>query len=59
MDYKEAVKKAWRAHEAAFKAAREARMEAIKEAWRAYGQAAEAATLSFEEVVNSDLPGKP
>ncbi|GAI69257.1 unnamed protein product [marine sediment metagenome] len=59
MDHKEAVQKAWIDHEAAFKAAREARMEANKEAWRVYDEAAKAATLSFMEVMNSDHSDQP
>ncbi|MBA7567624.1 hypothetical protein ES708_09343 [subsurface metagenome] len=59
MDYKEAVKLAWETHEAAFKAARAARMEAIREAWRAYDETASAATRAFKKAINSDLPDEP
>ncbi|MBA7566781.1 hypothetical protein ES708_08477 [subsurface metagenome] len=54
MNYKQAVKKAWLVHEAAFKVARETRLEAIKAAWKAYDEKAAAATKAFQEVLSSD-----
>jgi len=59
MNCYQSLKGAWIAHEAAFKAAREARRQAIKEAWEAYDEAAAIATKAFEKVLNSNQPGRP